>query len=149
MNVLVLFIHIVCACFWVGGMLFMVFVSSPYIRKAPFKDEAFQNIGKNFSRLGTLGALPILLTTGLLNMHFLNVPYKSLIHPTDLYQKTLMMKFHTFVLVLLISLIHDFYFGEKAQQSPKYAKITRVLGIINLILSVMIVFFASLLRYGM
>lgn len=149
MNIFVLFIHLTAACFWVGGMLFMVFVSSPYIRKTPFKDEAFQNIGKNFSRLGTLGALPILFITGLLNMHFLNIPYKSLIHPADLYQKTLMAKFHTFVLVLLISLIHDFYFGIKAKNSPKHAKITRILGIINLLLSILIVFLAASLRYGM
>jgi hypothetical protein len=65
MNVLILFIHITFACLWVGGMLFMVFVSSPYIRRIPFKDEAFQNIGKRFSNIGTLIGLPTLFITGL------------------------------------------------------------------------------------
>jgi len=149
MNVLILFIHITFACLWVGGMLFMVFVSSPYIRRTPFKDEAFQNIGKRFSNIGTLIGLPTLFITGLLNMHFLSVPYTSLLHPESLYQKTLQIKIHTFFLVVLISILHDFYFSPKAKNSKKYAKITRILGILNLILSLGIVFLASALRYNM
>ena len=149
MNVLILFIHITFACLWVGGMLFIVFVSSPYIRKTPFKDEAFQNIGKRFSLIGTQIGLPILLITGLLNMHFLGIPYEALIKPQSLYEKTLQIKLHTFLLVVIISVIHDFYFSPKAKNSKKYAKITRILGILNLILSLGIVFLASALRYNM
>lgn len=148
MNVIIMFIHIICACFWVGGMLFMVLVSSPYIRKTPFKDEAFQNIGIRFSKLGTLVALPVLFITGLLNMHFLNISYVSLVHPQNIYERTLQIKFHTFLLVVVISLVHDFYFGKKAKNSSKYAKITRIFGIINLSLSLFIVLLASALRYG-
>ena len=149
MNVFVLFIHITFACLWVGGMLFMVFVSSPYIRKTPFKDEAFQNIGKRFSNIGTLIGLPALFITGLLNMHFLSIPYSAIIHPVSIYQKTLQMKIHTFFLVVIVSMLHDFYFSPKARNSVRYAKISRALGILNLVLSLGIVFLASALRYNM
>jgi putative copper resistance protein D len=148
-NVFVLFIHITFACLWVGGMLFMVFVSSPYIRKTPFKDEAFQNIGKRFSLIGTQIGLPILLITGLLNMHFLGIPYEALIKPQSLYEKTLQIKFHTFLLVVIISVIHDFYISPKAKTSAKYGKIARVLGVLNLVFSLFIILFASALRYNM
>ncbi len=144
-----MFVHILAACFWVGGMLFMVLVSSPYVRKTPFKDEAFQQIGTRFSKFGTLVSLPVLFISGLLNMHFLGVPYDAIIHPQNIYERTLQIKIHTFLLIVIISLIHDFYFGKKAFYSKKHAKITRFLGILNLILSICIILFASMLRYGL
>ncbi len=149
MNVLVLFIHITFACLWVGGMLFMVLISSPYIRKTPFKDEAFQNIGKRFSVVGTMIGLPVLFITGLLNMHFLSIPYSSFFHPESIYQKTLQTKVHIFFLVVLVSILHDFYFSKKAKYSSKHTKITRALGILNLLLSLGIILLASALRYNM
>jgi len=61
MKELILTIHIIIASFWIGGMLFMVLVLSPYIRKLPESVKAYQEVGRRYSRIGTVIGLPLLL----------------------------------------------------------------------------------------
>ncbi|MGC8852912.1 MAG: hypothetical protein ACP5P0_04840 [Hydrogenobacter sp.] len=71
MREVMLFLHVVLAMLWVGGMLFLVLVLAPFIRKLPIRDQAFQEVGRRFSFYGTLLALLGLLITGLFNVHYI------------------------------------------------------------------------------
>ncbi|MEZ0361793.1 MAG: hypothetical protein ABWK04_07890 [Hydrogenobacter sp.] len=142
-----LFLHIVFATLWVGGMLFLVFVLAPFVRKLPMKDQAFQEVGRRFSFFGTLLALLGLFLTGLFNIHYI-LGFANLFSFSNPYTLTLWHKIGLFILVVIISLIHDLYFGKKAVESSFYRIVARFLGFVNLLLSLVIVYLAVILRFG-
>ncbi|MGB9873412.1 MAG: hypothetical protein ACPLRS_00395 [Hydrogenobacter sp.] len=142
-----LFLHIVLAMLWVGGMLFLVLVLAPFIRKLPIRDQAFQEVGRRFSFYGTLLALLGLLITGLFNVHYI-LGFSNIFNFSNPYTLTLWHKIGLFVLIVIVSLVHDLYFGKKALESTFHRWMARFLGFVNLILSLAVVYFAVLLRFG-
>ena len=147
MKEVVLFIHIVLASLWVGGMLFLVLVLAPYIRKLPLRDEAFQEVGRRFSLYGTLGALSLLFITGMLNFHNI-VGISNLFEFQNTYVRTFWHKLAFFIVVGAVSIVHDLYFGKKSAGSEFHRFMARLLGFLNLFLSLLIVYFAVKLRFG-
>lgn len=147
MKELIFMIHLVTGMFWVGGMLFMVFVLSPYIRNLPDRVKHFKQVGRKFSILGTFIGLPILFITGLINFSNMCYDISELINPTTSYSETVKLKIFLFFIVVIISLSHDLYFGTKSDEE-RYRKIAKFLGIINLIASLVIVYLAVRLRFG-
>jgi putative copper export protein len=147
MKELILFLHVVFATLWVGGMLFLVFVLAPFVRKLPNRDQAFQEVGRRFSLYGTMGALSVLFITGLFNIHYI-VGFSSLFDLSNPYTKTLLHKLGAFLFVVVISLVHDLYFGPKSINSALHRNMARLLGFINLFLSLFIVYLAVKLRFG-
>ncbi len=150
MKELILVIHILVASFWIGGMLFMAIVLSPYIRKLPIGTEAFQEVGKRYSFWGTVIGLPILFITGVLNAIYIGGvdSIQTFITGSYPYIKTLKFKIMLFFITVLIAVTHDFYFGVRAHLSRRYKKITRILGITNLIIGIIIIYLAVKLRFG-
>jgi len=64
------FIHIISAMIWVGGILFMVLVIVPLLRKKDLKDNAailVQKVGVQFRLVGWI-SLILLLITGIFNL---------------------------------------------------------------------------------
>lgn len=147
MKELVLFLHIVFATLWVGGMIFLVFVVSPFVRKLPIRDQVFQEVGRRFSFYGTFFSLLLLFITGLINIHYI-VGLSSLFDLSIPYTKTLLQKIGIFFLVVIVSLVHDLYFGPRAVSSSFHRYMARLLGLINLFLSLFIVYLAVKLRFG-
>ncbi|RMH09300.1 MAG: hypothetical protein D6699_00165 [Aquificota bacterium] len=147
MKEVVLFIHIVLACLWVGGMLFLVFVLAPYVRRLPFRDQAFQEVGRRFSLYGTLGALSLLFITGMLNFHHV-VGISSLFEFQSAYVRTFWHKLVIFLFVVIVSLAHDLYFGKRSVGSSFHRSMARFLGFLNLFLSLLIIYLAVKLRFG-
>lgn len=147
MKELIFMIHLVTGMFWVGGMLFMVFVLSPYIRNLPDRVKHFKQVGRKFSILGTFIGLPILFITGLINFSNMCYDISELINPTTSYSETVKLKIFLFFIVVIIALAHDLYFGTKSDEE-RYRKIAKFLGIINLIASLVIVYLAVRLRFG-
>ncbi|WP_028951070.1 CopD family protein [Sulfurihydrogenibium subterraneum] len=148
MKEIILTIHILLATLWIGGMLFMVFVLSPYVRSLPNSVEAFQKVGKRFSLIGTFIGLPALLITGIGNMHNLGITFSDLLHRTSPYASTLHDKVHLFLLTFILALIHDLYLGPRSHLNEKFRIATRIIGVINLIIGILIVFLAAKLRFG-
>ncbi|MFN3263321.1 MAG: hypothetical protein ACK42C_00285, partial [Aquificaceae bacterium] len=102
MKELVLFLHIVLASLWVGGMLFLVLVLAPFVRKLPIRDQAFQEVGRRFSLYGTLGSLSLLFLTGLLNIHYI-LGFSGLLDLSNPYTRTLMHKLIVFFFIVVVS----------------------------------------------
>ncbi|MCX8164502.1 MAG: CopD family protein [Aquificaceae bacterium] len=128
-------------------MLFLVFVVSPFVRKLSVRDQLFQEVGRRFSLFGTFGALSMLAITGLFNVHYL-LGLSNLADFSSPYTKTLLHKIAVFVLVVFVSLTHDLYFGPRAVSSSVHRFLARLLGLLNLFLSLLIVYLAVKLRFG-
>ena len=147
MRELMLFLHVILAMLWVGGMLFLVLVLAPFIRKLPIRDQAFQEVGRRFSFYGTLLALLGLFITGLFNVHYI-LGFSNIFNFSNPYTLTLWHKIALFVLIVIVSLVHDLYFGKRAVESSFHRGMARFLGLLNLILSLAVVYFAVRLRFG-
>ncbi|MFN7065755.1 MAG: DUF4149 domain-containing protein [Aquificaceae bacterium] len=147
MKEFLLFLHLVFASLWVGGMLFLVLVVSPYVRRLPIRDEVFQKVGRSFSFYGTLISLSALFITGLINAYNI-VGFSGLFDLSSNYTKTLLHKISVFFLVFAVSLVHDLYFGPRAISSSFHRSMARVLGFVNLFFSLFIVYLAARLRFG-
>jgi uncharacterized membrane protein len=152
-----LYVHILSAIFWIGGMLFTAAVLVPVSRHKiiePNRGTFFSLIGEKFSRISWVLFL-ILIITGLTNLTTRGLELSSLLIP-EFWQAGfgyfLGIKLMIFSLVLIISGLHDFYFGPKAAQlmnsdtgSPQtqtFRKITSWLGRINLLFGLMILYYA-------
>jgi len=150
MAVFVLTVHILVAAFWIGGMLFMVLALSPYVRKLPeeVSVKAYQEVGKRYSFWGTVIGLPVLFLTGLYNMKTMGVSLSDMFHFANPYAATLHHKIHLFGLTVILAVVHDFFVGPRSHLSKKYKVAARIIGVINLILGISIIYLAAKLRMG-
>lgn len=146
------FLHIVFAAFWIGGMLFLPLVLFPSIKDETNKLHLIYKTGIKFRFYGWI-VLTGLIITGSFNMYvkgFWNIEF--LIHND--FGKLLGIKLLSFAMMLLIAGIHDFYIGNKAieriQQinDSKFKYIARWSGRINLILSLLIAFLGVAISRG-
>lgn len=156
------FIHILSAMFWIGGMLFTVAVLVPITRNKVLKPTktTFYAIMKRFSRLSWI-LFPILILTGGIQLWARGYTLHHLMSNTfweSHFGTTLAFKLTTFALVLIISGLHDFWLGPKATllmdekpQDPRTQKIRKVaswIGRLNLLFALLILYFAVTLVRG-
>lgn len=163
MYYLSVFIHILSAIFWIGGMLFTVAVLVPASRHQLLinkKGAFFTLIGRKFSRISWV--LFIILTiTGITNLLARGYDLTDLVTTTfwsSSFGQPLFIKLHLFGLVLILSGIHDFYAGPKAAElmdsnpddskTKTYRKVTSWIGRLNLLLGLAILYYAMQLLRG-
>ncbi len=135
-----LWLHVVLATFWVGGMIFLSLVIAPYIKDKPFRDETFQEVGKRFSLYGTMLTLFLLFLTGLANAFLLH---------GGLQRRIIKEKLFIFFIIVIVSLVHDLWAGKKAIGSRKHTLWARWLGLTNLILGLLAVYMGVRIRLGL
>ncbi|HET6528262.1 MAG TPA: DUF4149 domain-containing protein [Balneolaceae bacterium] len=156
------FIHVLSAIFWIGGMLFTVAVLVPVSRNKLLKAKKgafFSLIGKKFSRISWV-LFAVLIASGLTALVARGYPL-SILTEAGFWQAgfgaTLFIKLHLFACVLIVSGLHDFWLGPKAAQlmdeqpdsksTDRFRKASRWAGRLNLLLGLAILYFAiSLLR---
>ncbi|WP_456381888.1 hypothetical protein [Persephonella sp.] len=150
MSTIVMAIHLLVASFWIGGMLFMVLALSPYVRKLPHdvSVKAYQEVGKRYSLWGTVIGLPVLFLTGIYNMKTMGVSLSDLMNFSNPYAATLHHKIHLFFLTVFLAVIHDFYIGPRSHLNKKFRITARIIGVLNLILGISIIYLAAKLRMG-
>jgi copper resistance protein D len=148
-----LFLHIVAALFWIGGMLFLTLIIAPFLKTIQdVKERAriYQSVGKGFRFWGWI-SISILVITGPLNLYLMGIRLSNLIDPSfyrNPYGRTLAIKISFVILIISTSLFHDFIFGPMAKNSPGYSRLAKWLGRSNLFIALAIVFFAVILRLG-
>lgn len=148
-----IYLHIVCAAFWIGGMLFLPMVLLPGIKNHPDRVSLLYKTGIKFRFYGWF-ALGILLITGLLNMYYRGIPFRWDIFTQSGYGKLLGIKLILFALMLLLGAIHDFIIGKKAIEemktvfTGKVRLFARWSGRLNLLLSLAIAFIGVALSRG-
>ena len=149
MSTITLYFHIVGALLLVGGMLFFTLIAAPYLRSLEDKKETarhFQGLGKRFKTVGLL-AWAMLLITGPLNIYQMGIELNSEFWASS-YGQILTVKLVLILIVIISSIVHDFYIGPKARKSGQYSSLAKIMGRSNLILTLIIVYFAVKLHLG-
>ncbi|MDO8366671.1 MAG: CopD family protein [Saprospiraceae bacterium] len=147
------FTHIIFAAFWIGGMLFLPLVILPGIKQHPDRIAILYNTGIKFRLYGWV-ALLALLTTGLLNIHLRGLPLTWDFFTESSYGCLVSYKVLIFFGILLISGIHDLFFGNKALEemqagdNSKFKLFARWSGRINLLLALAMAFIGLILSRG-
>lgn len=111
-------LHIVCAAFWIGGMLFLPLVLLPGIKNNPERSQLLMITGLKFRFYGYI-VLTILLLTGITNMYFRGIHFTWEFFTSGRYGRLVIVKVILFLTILLVSLIHDMFVGRKAVDKLK------------------------------
>ena len=159
-QAIITWIHLVSAAIWVGGSLFIGIVFSPLLKTiANSLEERMQimiRVGRRFNKIA-VPSLIILMVTGLYNSHVLLSKPELLIATS--YGIFLIIKIILVVALIIIYAIHvrvirkDIEEKIMSNQMPehqiqKLRKKIIILGEITVVLSLAILFFASLLDAG-
>lgn len=146
-------VHILAATIWIGGMLFLVLVVVPWLR-AGNREQAgafLRDTGRRFRTVGW-ACFAILLVTGTYNLWVRGVRWGDLVDPVWLgspFGRAVAVKLVVFTLVLIVSAVHDWSIGPRATRameadprSELTAKLRRRaswLGRLNVILALVLV----------
>ncbi|HSC89960.1 MAG TPA: CopD family protein [Polyangiaceae bacterium] len=162
LYVLSVFLHIVSATIWMGGMLFLVLVVVPWLRaEGRGRAGAFlRETGERFRSVGWW-CFAVLAVTGAFNLHVRGVGLTTLVQGEfwrGSFGRTLGLKLALVVTVWGVSWVHDFVVGpratrliEAAPQGPEANRVRKLasrLGRINVILGLLIVLLAVMLVRG-
>ncbi len=158
-----IFLHILSATIWIGGMLFLTLVVAPLLRRADFRHLAgtlLQAAGERFRFWGWI-CLGTFFVTGLFNASY-RLGGLSQLFSSAAWQggwlKTLAIKFSLFLIIVALSILHDFSIGPRAtrlmENDPNSEETLRLrrqatwIGRINLLLALVIVFLGITLVRG-
>ncbi len=147
----VVWIHVVAAITWVGGMVFVALVLVPALRGVPpeQRSETIRSVGLAAKGLGWISLLVLLLTGGLNAIH---------LHPNwdSLAGQILLAKISVVGGLVGLTILHDFILAPKLTEirravgveHPTFRRLqsaVRWLARINLILALCVIFLAVLL----
>jgi len=148
MNHIVLFLHILAAVTWIGGLIFLATIG-PLMRSMSQEggSKFLHQIGKRFKYTSWI-AVVVLLTTGIENLRFLgafsNFGAFMQANPAMLWKLILV------IVMVIIKILHDFVIGPKAKELLKMPggkdtstwKASIYLGRANMILGIIVLYLA-------
>ncbi|MDF3130781.1 DUF2269 family protein [Kiritimatiellaeota bacterium B1221] len=160
LYICLVWIHILCAMLWVGGMLFMTLMLIPALRglKDPqLMRSLMQSVGKLYHRWGW-GSLIVLFITGFMLLDYRGISHTQLAS-SEFWQSpfgtTLAWKLSFFVLVAVFSVIHDvsaIKSSKRENPTPEHRskdrKLASWLGRVTLLCSLAIVVLGIMLVRG-
>lgn len=118
LYILSVWLHILAAMVWIGGMFFLVLVVVPWLRRGDRAGAALflRETGERFRNVGWT-CFGILLVTGSFNLWARGVRFFDFVSPewqASPFGRTVLLKLGTFALVLIVSALHDFFVGPRA-----------------------------------
>ncbi len=150
LQVFITWFHVIAAMFWIGGTLFFAIVLIPALASGlPQKQkiDLISRIGLRFRVCGWF-SLGILVLTGSIRLYQNGNPLSS-------YGASLMFKLSLVVLVISLTLVHDFILGPKSialsrqKRGPhSFQKVVRWVARLNLVLGLLVVLAAVFLVHG-
>jgi putative copper export protein len=155
-------IHLLSAITWIGGMLFLVMVAVPWLRKGDraLATLAMRELGTRFRTVGWV-CFGLLIATGSFNLWVRGVRLASFADAgfrSNGFGRALLLKLGAFGLVLLLAAFHDFVLGPRASAAlgsrppaPDADRLRRAaswLGRANALLAIAIVVLAVILVRG-
>ncbi len=117
--VLSMWIHLLAAIVWIGGMAFLVLVLAPALRRFEPRELGIKLIREAGTRFRFVGwvCLVVLVLTGLQNLKSRGITWELAANP-DFWKAgfghVLAMKLGVVALILVLSVIHDFHTGPAA-----------------------------------
>lgn len=163
LHLLSIWLHILAAMIWIGGMAALGLLFIPLLRRERFKDLATPLLHESALRFRWIGwgALIVLIVTGLMNVRMQGVAWSAWLDAGfwgTAWGQALGWKLIVVMIVLGVSAVHDFYFGPKAiqlmQERPDSSEADRMrwwsswFGRLTLLLSLLILWLAVLLPRG-
>jgi len=143
-------LHIIGASFWIGGMLFLPFVLLPGIKNHPDRKNLLMATGLKFRFYGYI-VLAMMLITGLFNISLRGINFSFDFFILTRYGQLVELKIILFVLMITISLMHDLIVGKKAieQMENKNVKlIARWTGRLLLLISLVMAYIGVIISRG-
>lgn len=155
-------LHILAATTWIGGMLFLVLVVVPWLRRGDRARAAafLRETGNRFRNVGW-ACFAVLVVTGTFNLYVRGVRPGDFLRPewrASGLGRAVSCKLLAFAAVLAVSAVHDFIVGPRATvaveadpSSPRAQKLRRVaalLGRLNVLLALALVAFAVFIVRG-
>lgn len=115
------FLHIVAAIIWVGGIAFLVLVVVPWLRTngQAIAPSFLRDTGMRFRRIGW-HCFATLVVTGAFNLWIRGVTWASFGDPvwlTSPFGYAVLTKLSIFGCIVAVSLIHDFLVGPRATKA--------------------------------
>ncbi|MBK8697276.1 MAG: CopD family protein [Deltaproteobacteria bacterium] len=118
LYLLSVWIHILAAMAWIGGMFFLVLVVVPWLRAGNRANAGafLRETGQRFRSVGW-SCFAILTVTGTFNLYVRGVRLGDFTRPEWLaspFGRSVLYKLGLFALVLVVSAVHDFSVGPRA-----------------------------------
>lgn len=154
-------LHVLSAALWLGGMAFLVLVIVPTLKSGQVDSAKAADFiyatGMRFRSVGW-ACLGVLFLTGWFNMRYRGIGWGDLGHVPDPIAHALTLKLILFALVLAVSAVHDFVIGPRAttvwrtapqsELAQKFRKQAGLAGRVNGLLALAIVYLAVLVARG-
>jgi putative copper export protein len=162
LYLLSVYLHVLCAIVWIGGIAFLVLVVVPWLR-AGGRETASTFLRETGLRFRSIGwaCFAVLALTGTFNLWMRNVRFSSFADPEWLassFGKTIVTKLSVFAAVLATSFVHDFIVGPRAMRavradpgSAEAARLRRqasMLGRLNAVFALVLVAVAVMIVRG-
>jgi len=156
------FLHILAAIIWMGGMFFLILVVVPWLRSGNRQTAGtlLRDTGLRFRTVGW-ACLGTLLATGTFNLWVRRVRLSDLVAPEWIgtpFGRTVVLKLTLFTVVIALSVVHDFVVGPRAtralQQDPGGTDALRLrrtaswMGRLNALLALALVYLGVVLVRG-
>jgi putative copper export protein len=115
------YLHVVAAMAWIGGMIFLVVVFVPLLRDPNEREgvrRVFHLLGRRFRTLGWI-ALGTLVVTGAMNVSYRGYGLLDWLTGkvfAGTWGQTLLHKLVLVAVILAVSVTHDFYVGPRAMR---------------------------------
>ena len=149
------FLHIFAFSIWFGGMIFISLILRPSIMRRQDYPEILDVVARKFSKITWFFIFPVLFVSGFFNSYFRT----GEINPFEWSQyapgKIALVKFHLFILILILSALHDFKLGPKAVElmksnanPEKFRKLSGIVGRVNFLLGIVMIILGILLVRG-
>lgn len=152
------FVHILSAIVWIGGMLFLALVIVPTTRGLPPAERTalFGAVGRRFRTVGWV-CIGLLLVTGVVNTTYRGVTWENVL-TTELwgspFGRVLALKLGVVAIMLGLSIYHDFVIGPRSVRSvigPEALRLRRLasyIGRAEALLALLVVALAIMLVRG-
>lgn len=156
-------LHILAAIVWIGGMAFFALVIVPVTRREEFRSHASSLIHASGVRFRWVGwiCIALLAATGVMNLAYQGTGWQNiwsgaLWHGAQ--GTVLVLKLALVLIIVALSLLHDFIIGPRATaagidnpaspQAMRYSRYARWLGRLNLLLALSVVALGIMLVRG-
>lgn len=126
MTIVLVWLHLLAAISWIGGMVFLSVVLAPLVRgrkAAPEFTALFRSAALRF-RIVVWSAMAVLLTTGPLLLWQRGIPSTT----PSLWPQVLMVKLGLVALLLVLTLSHDLLLGPMVSRLSAIPEVARTTG---------------------
>ncbi|MCC7024012.1 MAG: DUF4149 domain-containing protein [Thermomicrobiales bacterium] len=163
MYQLSVFVHVVSAVVWVGGMLFLALVIAPATRQMPPAERGplFSIVGRRFRTIGWL-CIALLIATGIANVAFRGVTWGDVASGrllTSDFGRVLTAKLAVIAVMIALSLAHDLLLGPASaaarpdpvllQRAAALRRRAALVGRVNTLLALLVLALAVALVRGL